>query len=67
METNDEILTVEEVATLFKVAKSTAWRWCREGKLPAFRIGGEYRVRKEDLTKLMRKKIKERQNNHALS
>ncbi len=51
MET-DEILTVDEVAVYLKVAGATVRRWCRDGTLPALKIGHQYRVRAADLRAL---------------
>ena len=50
--TRNEVLTVQEVATYLKVSRSTVWRWCKNGKLPAFRIGREWRIHQETLDKL---------------
>lgn len=43
------ILTVAEVARYLRVSETTVWRWCTSGKLPAFRIGRSWRVRRTDL------------------
>ena len=40
----DEILTVAEVAQYLKVSRFTVWRWCKQGKLPAFKVGREWRI-----------------------
>lgn len=32
-----------------KVCRATVQRWCKEGKLPAVKIGKEYRIRRSDL------------------
>jgi excisionase family DNA binding protein len=48
----DEILTVQEVATYLEVSRSTVWRWCNTGRLPAFRIGREWRIHREALDRL---------------
>lgn len=50
----DEILTVEEVSDYLKLSHTTVWRWCRDGKLPAFRIGHQWRIRGDELEKLIR-------------
>ena len=39
-----KLLTVAEVATELRVARSTAYRWIRTGSPPAVRIGGTVRV-----------------------
>jgi excisionase family DNA binding protein len=47
-----EWLTVEEVATLFRVNIETVRRWFRAGALPALNVGGPrsgYRIRRADL------------------
>jgi excisionase family DNA binding protein len=36
---DDELLTVVEVASLFKVKASTVRAWAREGRLPCVRLG----------------------------
>ena len=40
----DRLLTVKEVAGYFWVSTATIQRWCRAGKLPAVRLGHEWRV-----------------------
>lgn len=40
----DEFLTVEEVAVYLRVSRSTVWRWCQAKKVPAFKIGREWRI-----------------------
>jgi excisionase family DNA binding protein len=37
-------LTVGEVAEYLRVSRVTVWRWCKSGKLPAFKIGHEWRI-----------------------
>jgi excisionase family DNA binding protein len=45
----EDMMTVVEVATYLKVSKSTVWNWCRAGKIPAFKLAHEWRVRRKDL------------------
>lgn len=42
----DEILTVQEVANYLKMSRSTIWRWCNKGTLPAFKVGRSWRIRR---------------------
>lgn len=49
----EEILTVEEVAEYLKLSKATIWRWCQSGKLPAFRLGHQWRIHGGELQKLI--------------
>jgi len=46
---DDEILTIKEVGKYLKVGERTAYRLAQEGTLPAFKVGGSWRVRKADL------------------
>ena len=46
-----ELLTVDEIASYLKVCRRTAWRWCKSGKLPAFKVGGIWRFRKDQFEK----------------
>lgn len=39
----------EEIAERYKVSVDVVWRWCREKKLPAIKIGSMYRISAEDL------------------
>jgi len=48
----DEILTVREVAEYFKLSRTTVWRWCNEGKLPAFKVGRGWRIHRLDVEKI---------------
>jgi len=43
-ETRPKLLTVREVAHQLRVNEQTAYRWIREGTLPAVRVGGTVRV-----------------------
>jgi len=43
------LLTVTEVAAALRVSTMTVYRLIRSGDLPAFRVGRNYRIRREDL------------------
>jgi excisionase family DNA binding protein len=43
------IMTVDEVAGYLRVSKTTVCRWCNSGKLPAFRLGRSWRVKRCDM------------------
>ena len=45
----DEILTLKEVAQYLKLAEKTAYRLAAEGKLPGFKAGGSWRVKREEI------------------
>ena len=52
-----EVLTAEEVAIYLRVSKTTICRWCKDGKLKAFRIGRGWRVQRIDLESHIRQSV----------
>ncbi len=44
-----EVYTVEEVATALKLHPYTIRRLSRERKIPAFKFGGQWRFRKDEI------------------
>ncbi|MGB3978774.1 MAG: helix-turn-helix domain-containing protein [Tepidanaerobacteraceae bacterium] len=44
-----ELLTVSEVAQLMKVTPQTVLRWIYTKRLKAYKAGGQWRIRPEDL------------------
>ena len=51
----DRLLSTEEVAEYLGVGQATVYRWCREGSLPAVKIGRRWRVRRSALEEFVRK------------
>jgi len=49
----DEILTIREIAAYLKISRTTVWRWCAGGQLPAFRVGRGWRVRRTEVEKML--------------
>ncbi|MEJ2558562.1 MAG: helix-turn-helix domain-containing protein [Anaerolineae bacterium] len=49
----DEILTIREVAEYFKLSPTTIWRWCSEGRLPAFKVGRSWRIHRSEVEKII--------------
>lgn len=45
----DTLYTTKEIAKQYKVPLVTVQKWIREGKLTAYRLGKEYRVKESDL------------------
>ena len=43
---NSEIMTLEEVASYLKVKPQTIYTWAQEKKIPAAKIGKEWRFKK---------------------
>ena len=47
------LLTVSEVADLLRINKSTVYRMAKQGRLPATRVGRQWRFRKDVLDGLL--------------
>ncbi len=45
----DEILTLAEVAQLLKVADKTVYTMAQRGEVPAFKVRGQWRFKRDDL------------------
>jgi excisionase family DNA binding protein len=54
---DDKILNVEELSKFFGVSNQTIWRWCKHGKLPAFKIGSQWKIRQSDINKIINQKV----------
>ena len=50
-----EFYTAEEVAEVLRLHPYTVRRLCREKKVPAFKFGGQWRFKKEDIELLIQK------------
>ena len=46
---DDELYTIDEVAKRLKVSKMTVYRYVKAGKLPAYKLEQELRIKKADL------------------
>lgn len=51
-----EMLTPNEVAEYLKVPLHTVWRWCRQGTLPAVKIGKYWRIPRDELDSFIKSK-----------
>lgn len=49
MSIKEEYYTIKEVAEILKVAYLTVYRWVKDGKIAAYKLGKEYRIKKIDL------------------
>lgn len=48
-----EIMTIAQVANYLQISEITTYKWVNDGKIPAFKIGRHWRVKKEDLSELI--------------
>lgn len=51
----DEIMTVEELAKYLKTGVATIYKLAQEGKIPATKVGNQWRFRKEKIDEWMDK------------
>jgi excisionase family DNA binding protein len=54
----DTLLTVIEIAGLFKVSKMTVYNLVKSGKLPAIKIGNTFRFKREDILTYLEQQTK---------
>ena len=48
-----QFYTLQEVAKLLKVSYITVFRWVKAGKVIAYQVGNQHRIKKEDLDKFI--------------
>jgi excisionase family DNA binding protein len=53
MADDQEVLTVKDVCDLLQVHPSTLYKMVKQGKIPAFRIGSDWRFRKDAIMRWM--------------
>ena len=53
MPVNTEVLTVKEVSDLLRIHPSTLYRMIRQGKIPSFQIGADWRFLRHRLVRWM--------------
>ena len=58
--TMEEIMTLEEVAKYLKVKPQTIYTWAQEGKIPAAKLGKEWRFRRSVIDRWLNEHIDER-------
>ena len=52
---NDEILTLPEVAELLRIAEKTVYSLAQRGEIPAFKVGGQWRFKQADINSWIEK------------
>lgn len=53
--TEDEILTLDEVAAYLKAGKRTVYRLAAAKKIPAFKVGGTWRFLRTDIDRWIKR------------
>lgn len=59
-----DIMTLKEVAEFLKLSELSLYRLLRERKIPAFKIGQQWRFKKSALDKWIEDKMQENKNGH---
>lgn len=57
---DDEIMTVKELADYLKIAEKTTYRFVAEGKIPGFKVGASWRFRKSEIDRWIREQEKQK-------
>jgi excisionase family DNA binding protein len=57
---NDKIMTLEEVAEYLRVKPQTIYTWLQEKKIPAAKLGKEWRFKKSMIDKWFLESIDEK-------
>ena len=55
-EIGHEILTIKEICDLLQVHPSTIYKMVKQGKIPSFRVGADWRFRKDLIERWMAEK-----------
>ncbi|MCK5580794.1 MAG: helix-turn-helix domain-containing protein [Candidatus Omnitrophica bacterium] len=45
----DRLMTIEELAAYLQVKKRTVYEWLKKGKVPAIKIVGQWRFKKDKI------------------
>jgi excisionase family DNA binding protein len=56
---SQDLLTPDEIATIYRVTRATVRRWVKSGELPALKVGTQYRIRRSDLDNFIQEARKE--------
>ena len=52
----DEVLTMKEICDLLQVHKSTVYKLVRRGSIPGFRVGSDWRFRRDVIERWLSEK-----------
>jgi len=64
MKKSKEILTAKEVADYLNIHPLTVHRYAREGKIPAFKIGTDWRFHKKYIQRWIKEKLASQRESH---
>ncbi len=55
MSEDNEIMTIGQVAKYLQISEITTYRLVQDGKIPAFKVGRGWRIKREDLNEFIEK------------
>jgi len=64
MDSNEKIMTLEEVAEYLRVKPQTIYTWAQEKKIPAAKLGKEWRFKKSIIDQWFNEHIDEKFRNY---
>ncbi|MGE5406267.1 MAG: helix-turn-helix domain-containing protein [Methanosarcina sp.] len=64
MSSNDKIMTIEEVADYLRLTPQTIYTWAQEKKIPAVKLGKEWRFKKSLIDKWFNEHLDEKFRNY---
>lgn len=64
MSSSDKIMTLEEVAEYLRLTPQTIYTWAQEKKIPAVKLGKEWRFRKSLIDKWFNEHLDEKFRNY---
>jgi excisionase family DNA binding protein len=56
---DDEIITIQDLAKLLRIGEKTAYTMAKTGRIPGFKVGGQWRFRRADINVWIRRQISE--------
>lgn len=57
MKEKDKLMTLQEVCNYLKISRFTVYRLIKQGRLPSFKVGGQWRFRRGEVDKYLLAKI----------
>ena len=54
----EKLLTINEIIEILKVSKLTIYRYIKAGKLPAYKVGRDYRIKQSEFDNFLEKNKK---------
>lgn len=57
-----ELLNADEVIKIFRISKTTLYRWTQSNLIPFIRINGHFRFRKSDIEEMLHSSYKKAVN-----